>query len=89
MPSVTGTARTVTGTRVLLTGWPSFVHGEATAGDVLAMEAVHQAITASGTECDMAWSPVLRPGGLSLEGADPATYTHLVFACGPLHGEQV
>lgn len=29
--------------RVLVTGWPSFLHGEATAGDVLAMEAVRRA----------------------------------------------
>ncbi|GLZ07903.1 polysaccharide pyruvyl transferase [Actinomadura sp. NBRC 104412] len=75
--------------RVLLTGWPSFVHGEATAGDVLAMEAVYRTLRASGAECDVAWSPVLRPDGLTLEQAEPAGYTHLVFACGPVHGEQV
>jgi hypothetical protein len=73
----------------LLTGGPSFLIGEATAGDVLAMEAVYQALAESGTECDVAWSPVMRPDGLTLERADPADYTHLVFACGPLHGRQV
>ncbi|MEW2354991.1 polysaccharide pyruvyl transferase family protein [Spirillospora sp. NPDC029432] len=75
--------------RVLVTGWPSFVHGEATAGDVLAMEAVRGALAGAGAECDVAWSPVLRPDGLTLDRADPGRYTHLVFACGPAHGDQV
>ncbi|TDE29613.1 polysaccharide pyruvyl transferase family protein [Actinomadura sp. 6K520] len=75
--------------RVLVTGWPSFVHGEATAGDVLAMEAVRRALAGAGVRCDLAWSPVFRPGGLDLGRADPRRYTHLVFACGPLHGPQV
>lgn len=69
--------------RVLVTGWPSFLHGEATAGDVLAMEAVRQALAGA------AWSPVLRPGGLTLDAACPDRYTHLVFCCGPLHGPQL
>ncbi|MFC5753194.1 polysaccharide pyruvyl transferase family protein [Actinomadura rugatobispora] len=75
--------------RVLLAGWPSFLRGEATAGDVLAMEAVRATLAGAGVECDTAWSPVLRPEGLTLDGADPARYTHLVFACGPAHGRQV
>ncbi|TDD88687.1 polysaccharide pyruvyl transferase family protein [Actinomadura darangshiensis] len=75
--------------RVLVTGWPSFRHGEATAGDVLAMEAVQAALADAGVECHLAWSPVFRPGALDLERADPAFYTHLVFACGPLHGRQI
>ncbi|OLT13608.1 polysaccharide pyruvyl transferase [Actinomadura sp. CNU-125] len=75
--------------RVLVTGWPSFLHGEATAGDVLAMEAVRRALTCAGVECDLAWSPVFRPGGLDLDGADPRDYSDVVFVCGPAHGEQV
>ncbi|GGV22161.1 polysaccharide pyruvyl transferase [Actinomadura cremea] len=75
--------------RVLVTGWPSFLHGEATAGDVLAMEAVRRALTGAGVECDLAWSPVFRPGGLDLDGADPGDYSDVVFVCGPAHGEQV
>lgn len=71
--------------RVLLTGWFSFLHGEATAGDVLAADAVGQALERAGIPCDTAWSPVFRPGALTLESADPARYTHLVFTCGPLH----
>ncbi|MFG2091568.1 MULTISPECIES: polysaccharide pyruvyl transferase family protein [unclassified Spirillospora] len=75
--------------RVLVTGWPSFLHGEATAGDVLAMEAVGGALTGAGVECELAWSPVLRPGGVDLDTADPGRYTDVVFVCGPAHGEQV
>jgi Polysaccharide pyruvyl transferase len=75
--------------RVLVAGWPSFLHGEATAGDVLAMEAVRSALDATGVPCDLVWSPVFRPGGRTLEGAPPGAYTHLVFTCGPVHGWQV
>lgn len=75
--------------RVLITGWPSFLHGEATAGDVLAMEAVFEALTGAGVPSEMAWSPVFRPAGPSLTELDPARFTHLVFACGPLMGAPV
>jgi len=75
--------------RVLLTGWFSFRHGEATAGDVMALETVTTALTGAGVACDTVWSPVFRPGGLSLEQADPGRYSHLVFVCGPVHGAQV
>jgi len=94
--------------RVLLTGWFSFEHGEATAGDLLAAEAVAAALRRAGRAYDVAWSPVLAgaaaaggplaagalsrgapsagpPAQLELGRADPARYTHLVFACGPLH----
>lgn len=75
--------------RVLLAGWPSFLHGEATAGDVLSMEAVGRTLAGAGIDYDMAWSPVFRPQALHLDTVDPDRYTCLVFACGPLHGEQV
>ncbi|HET6187406.1 MAG TPA: polysaccharide pyruvyl transferase family protein [Trebonia sp.] len=75
--------------RVLVAGWPSFIHGEATAGDVLAMEAVAAEIDAAGVPCDIAWSPVFRPGERTLDDADPARYSHLVFACGPLSGRGI
>ena len=75
--------------RVLIVGWPSFLHGEATAGDVLAMEAARAALSGAGFRCDLAWSPVFRPGGRTLEDSPAQDYTHLVFACGPLHGWQV
>jgi hypothetical protein len=75
--------------RVLVTGWPSFVHGEATAGDVLSMRRVSHALSEAEIPWRSAWSPVFRPGELTLEDADPAEFTHLVFACGPAHGSQV
>lgn len=75
--------------RVLLTGWFSFRHGEATAGDVLAAQAVAAALNAAGIAYDIAWSPVFRPGGLGLGQAAPERYTHLVFACGPVYGDQI
>jgi hypothetical protein len=73
--------------RVLLTGWFSFVHGEATAGDVLSLERVRAAL--SDLPCDVAWSPVFRPGALTIEEAQPEDYSHVVFVCGPLHGPYV
>ncbi|MDQ3899435.1 MAG: polysaccharide pyruvyl transferase family protein [Actinomycetota bacterium] len=75
--------------RVLVTGWSSFLDGEATAGDVLSMEAVRDSLLEAGLDVDVAWSPGLRADGLSLEQADPNTYTHLLFVCGPAHGRQV
>jgi hypothetical protein len=75
--------------RVLVVGWPSFIDGEATAGDVLAMEAVAAELAAAGVQSEMAWSPVFRPGGRTLATADPARYSHLVFACGPLLGRDI
>jgi hypothetical protein len=75
--------------RVLVTGWPSFPDGEATVGDVLAMEAVRGELESASVRCELAWSPVLRPAGLTLGDARPARYTHLVFACGPLSGPQI
>jgi len=75
--------------RILLTGWPSFLHGEATAGDVLSMERVHRALDTAGLPVEVAWSPVFRPGALCLDDAEPARYTHLVFVCGPVHGNQI
>lgn len=75
--------------RVLVTGWPSFLHGEATAGDVLSMRRVSDALDSAGIAVDIAWSPVLYPDALHLDSADPAHYTHVVFTCGPVYGEQV
>jgi hypothetical protein len=71
--------------RALIAGWFSFVDGEATAGDVLAAAAVEQALTENGLAHDTAWSPVFRPDALHLDAAAPERYSHLVFACGPLH----
>jgi hypothetical protein len=75
--------------RVLVTGWSSFLHGEATAGDVLSLRGVGAALASAGVAFDIAWSPVFQPAALHLADADPGRYSHLVFACGPAHGEQV
>jgi hypothetical protein len=75
--------------RVLLTGWASFLHGEATAGDVLSLRAAGAALTDAGIGHDVVWSPGFRPGARHLPDAPPEDYTHLVFACGPAHGAQV
>ncbi|MDJ1132822.1 polysaccharide pyruvyl transferase family protein [Streptomyces iconiensis] len=72
--------------RVLLSGWFSFLHGEVTAGDVLALRRVQEVLDQGGVPYDTAWSPGFRPGALCLEDADPDAYTHVVFVCGPLHG---
>ena len=78
------------GPRVLVLGWSSVLHGEATAGDVLSMRAVERALVAAGVAVDVAWSAVMRPaGGLALADAHPRDYTHVVWACGPLHGQPV
>lgn len=73
--------------RVLLAGWFSFLKGEVTAGDVLALEAVRRSLGEARIGYEVAWSPAFRPDGLRLEDAPPGRFTHLVFVCGPLHGE--
>ncbi|MDR7300243.1 polysaccharide pyruvyl transferase family protein [Haloactinomyces albus] len=75
--------------RVLITGWPSFLHGEATAGDVAAMERVTAEVAAAGIPCESAWSPGFAPDALSLDEASCTDYTDVVFVCGPAHGRQV
>lgn len=73
--------------RALVTGWFTFFHGEATAGDLLARDSVQQWLTDAGIAHDTAMSPVL--GGPSLEDIDASRYTHLLFVCGPAAGWQV
>jgi hypothetical protein len=72
--------------KTLLTGWFSFLHGEATAGDVLALRRVEDVLRSQGVPYDVAWSAGFRPSALHLDDVRPAAYTHLVFVCGPLHG---
>ncbi|MBC3987940.1 polysaccharide pyruvyl transferase family protein [Streptomyces sp. AC563] len=71
-----------------MTGWFSFLHGEVTAGDLLVADVVRDALRGASIPYDTAWSPTFRPAGLHLENVDPAAYTHLVFACGPLHSRR-
>lgn len=67
-------------------GWLSFVHGEATAGDVLSLDVRHR-VQDAGIPHDVAWSPVMRPsGGVLLDEVGPADCSDVVFVCGPAHG---
>ncbi|MFJ8941974.1 polysaccharide pyruvyl transferase family protein [Streptomyces sp. NPDC102395] len=75
--------------RILLTGWFGFLDGEATAGDVLALNRVQEALRRAGLDHDVAWSPGFRPRGPHLAKIRPEDYSHLVFVCGPLHGPQI
>ncbi|MFC8434819.1 polysaccharide pyruvyl transferase family protein [Streptomyces sp. NPDC057253] len=75
--------------RLLVAGWFSFLHGEVTAGDVLALDRVRDVLGRAGIAHDVVWSPGFRPGVLHLEDVRPEEYSHLVFVCGPVHGRQV
>ncbi|WP_030664094.1 polysaccharide pyruvyl transferase family protein [Streptomyces cellulosae] len=75
--------------RILLTGWFSFLDGEATAGDVLALHRVQEVLRRAGLDQEVAWSPGFRPAGPHLAQVRPEDYSHLVFVCGPLHGPQI
>jgi hypothetical protein len=75
--------------RVLVTGWFSFLDGEATAGDVLALRRVEEELRDAGVAHDVVWSPGFRADALHFADVDPADWSHLVFVCGPAHGPQV
>lgn len=75
--------------RVLICGWASFRHGEATAGDVAALRYVGSDLTAAGIPCETVWSPVFAPQQRHFDQVDPQRFSHVVFACGPAHGWQV
>jgi hypothetical protein len=74
---------------ILVTGWFSFLHGEATAGDVLALARVERVLREAGLAYDVVWSPGFRADGTHFDDVDPAAYSRLVFVCGPVHGPQV
>ncbi|MBU6534319.1 polysaccharide pyruvyl transferase family protein [Streptomyces mayonensis] len=75
--------------RILVTGWFSFLHGEATAGDVLALHRVEEVLRGAGLAHDVVWSPGFRADGTHFSEVDPAAYSRLLFVCGPVHGPQV
>ncbi len=74
--------------RVLVTGWFSFIHGEATAGDLMAGEVACGWLERAGRPYDVAFSPVFDKG-VDLRTADPEDYTDVVFVCGPARGWQI
>jgi hypothetical protein len=75
--------------RIVVAGWPSFVDGEATAGDVLAMCRVAEVLRGPGRRVEQLLSPVLDPSADSATTVDPTGCALLVFACGPVRGRQV
>ena len=75
--------------RVLVAGWASFLDGEATGGDVLSMRRVCGVLDSANIPHDSVWSPGFLPDAMHLADADPGAYSHLLFVCGPAHGEQV
>lgn len=75
--------------KVLVTGWFSFQEGEVTAGDVLALRRVEDVLVRAGLPYDTVWSPGFRPEALHLDDVRAASYSHLLFVCGPVHGPQV
>jgi hypothetical protein len=68
--------------RALVTGWFSFEHMGATAGDFLARDVVCDWLGRAGCAFDIALAPPFA-GGVDWSKADPRAYTHLVFVCGP------
>jgi hypothetical protein len=74
--------------RVLVTGWFSFVHGEATAGDLMAKDVACEWLEAAGHDYDVAFSPAFGEGVRWWE-VDPAAYSDVVFVCGPARGWQI
>ena len=79
----------MSGGRTLVTGWFSFLHGETTAGDDLALRHVQAHLDGAGVPYDTAWSPGFLPGGLSLDEVVPERYAQLLFVCGPVHGRRI
>lgn len=81
---------TIPAAPVLVVGWSSFLHGEATAGDVQSMLTVRDALRSTGLPAVLAWSRVMcPPGGLVFDDLDPIAWSRVVFVCGPLTGPSI
>lgn len=74
--------------RTLVTGWFSFADGEATVGDLRAAEVVCDWLDEAGIDHDLATAPTFGEG-LDWRQVPPADYSHLVFVCGPAHGDRL
>ncbi len=68
--------------RVLVAGWFSFADGHATAGDLMSRDLVCRWLSDAGIAHDFATDPPFT-GGVDWRVVDPATYSHVVFVCGP------
>jgi hypothetical protein len=69
--------------KVLVAGWFSFELMGATAGDLLARDLACEWIERAGLTWDVAHAPPFA-GGVNWRWVDPASYSHVVFVCGPL-----
>jgi len=68
--------------KALVAGWFSFEQMGATAGDLLARDLACEWLRAAGREADVAVAPPFT-AGVDWREVDPATYSHVVFVCGP------
>jgi hypothetical protein len=70
--------------RVLVAGWFSWPNASATAGDLLARDVACGWLEQAGRSYDVANAPAFGPG-IDWQRADPASYTDVLFVCGPVH----
>lgn len=68
--------------KILVAGWFSFRNGHTTAGDLLAKDVACDWLEEAGFDFDVALAPPFT-GGVDLQTAVPADYSHVVFVCGP------
>jgi hypothetical protein len=68
--------------KILLAGWFSFEEMGATAGDLIARDMVAEWLGAAAIPFDIATAPPFSPG-VRWQEVEPATYSHILFVCGP------
>lgn len=75
--------------KCLVAGWFSFEQMGASAGDLLARDLACEWLERAGFSYDVALAPPFR-GGVDWRLADPNTYSHVLFVCGPFgNGEPI
>jgi len=75
--------------KCLVAGWFSFEQMGASAGDLLARDLACEWLERAGFLYDIALAPPFR-GGVDWRFADPKTYSHVLFVCGPFgNGEPI
>ena len=68
--------------KILVSGWFSFEQMGATAGDLYTRDMVCQWLANAGVPYDIALDSPFS-GGLDWKETDPASYSHVIFVCGP------
>ncbi len=68
--------------KILVSGWFSFEQMGATAGDLYSKNIVCQWLDNAGVPYDVALDAPFR-GGINWKEAEPASYSHVIFVCGP------